>query len=1003
MNRPHDNSSTTADGRLRLRFTLLGPMQVTHRGRSFVPGSPQQQALLAVLLLHRGQTVPVQEIVTAIWGETAPTRAVGIIRTYASRLRTIVDQLVAAGSGLQGTAASARPGHLVLESAVGGYRIPQQYAALDLDDVSTATTRLGHAATAADHEAVVSWGRTALAHWRGEALSQIPGPYAAAQRGSLQEQRLALVVRTAQAAVALGRYQDVIDQLTLETTAHPHQEVLHALLITALHRGGHTADAHRALHRAEKSLDELGTLPGPVLNDAAAEIRNTTGPDPEQRHTAGPFPDTIKDFTGREQEVDALTALLGSPQDCATATAVRVVVLTGMGGIGKTTLALHLVHQLTAAFPDGRLYADLRGAGTSPADPAHVAASFLRQLDVPDEQIPAELAERSALLRSVLSSRRILLVLDNAADSEQLRHLLPSTPPTAVIVTSRHPLTSLAALVRAPIAEFSEIEGLQLLHRNLGTTLTPNERQAATELVRQCGGLPLALRIAAAHLTRLNAVGATPIADLLLQLAKERKASPDISTSVAASGIDTAVSSVLSLGYHKLDPHQQRAFRLLAVPETSLIQPAEAAATLDRPLDEITRTLDDLVDAGMLQTPAFERYRFHDLVRIFARHRSAAEDTAADRHEALRRLLQHHISTALMAYRVIRPGHTLPSTLLATHALALPTGANTLDSISAWGRLEVGSLLTLLAQTARTHTSLAADLLLALDPVLEHGHRWKEAEPVALALAEAASKASLPAAEARARYMLAGARAQKDAFGEATTDALLAIALADRVEDLAVLAMAYNVRAFALQGQENPLDAMADAVHRGLDAARQDGNPSTEAMLLGNWIQHRLIEGICDTSVIDDTHKNISLTRELADRHGEAQAYYRYGQVLRLQDNVKDALHAHQRTLELLGPNDQQFLQAATLVRIGMCQRDLGHLRDALTTAERSVDLGRRIGYQHLEAAAEDSWGDTLRALHDIVGAREHWTNARTLYRALTLDVRVTELNKKISATASYT
>ncbi len=389
----------------------------------------------------------------------------------------------------------------------------------------------------------------------------------------------------------------------------------------------------------------------------------------------------------------------------------------GIGGVGKTTLALHAAHRLREHFPDGQLYANLRGVREDPAQPGSVLASFLRALGVLDSAIPENIEERAALYRSRLAGRRVLLVLDDARDIEQIEPLLPGSSACAVLVTSRSTLPELPAALRIRLDVLAPADAVTLLGRIIGETRTAAEPVQATALAELCGGLPLALRIAASRLATRPGWSLAAFLELL-----EGRRSPFSAT----AGGEDGVEACFRLSYELLGAAEARLFRLLAVPEQEDADVADAAALAGLPQARAEEYLERMTGLGLLESPAPGRYRFHDLLRAFARARSAEEDGPREQAAALVRLCDHFLASARNAYTVERPGHPVARLLVPTVSAGTPASAPGQGQRLFTARHQ--SVFAVAVQTVRAEPPsvvLAADLVLALDPVLDGAFLWK--------------------------------------------------------------------------------------------------------------------------------------------------------------------------------------------------------------------------------------------------------------------------------------
>ncbi|MCT2594742.1 AfsR/SARP family transcriptional regulator, partial [Streptomyces sp. N2-109] len=432
----HTGRDTEQHGH-QLRFTVLGPVRASRGDNALSTGSPQQQALLAALLLRGGHTATAEELIDALWGEEPPEQAKATLRTYASRIRKAL-----------------APDADLLVSESGGYaiRTTRAGAVLDADVANSLATDAEKCAAAGDRPRARELYDRALRQWEGEPLANVPGPYAETQRVRLEEWRLQLLEHRLDLDLEAGAHAEAVSELTALTAAHPLRERLRELLMLALYRSGRQAEALAVYADTRRLLaDELGVDPRSELSelqqrileaddelslsaDAPARGGSTDALRPAQ------LPATVADFTGRTGFVTEL----GEQLAAAEGTVMAVSAVAGIGGVGKTTLAVHVAHAARAHFPDGQLYVDLQGAGPAAAEPEAVLGAFLRSLGTPDAVIPDGVQERAALYRSLLAGRRVLALLDNARDAAQVRPLLPGTPGCAALVTSRARMVDLA-------------------------------------------------------------------------------------------------------------------------------------------------------------------------------------------------------------------------------------------------------------------------------------------------------------------------------------------------------------------------------------------------------------------------------------------------------------------------------------------------------------------------------------------------------------------------------
>ncbi|WP_199745163.1 AfsR/SARP family transcriptional regulator, partial [Actinomadura harenae] len=500
-----------------LRFTLLGPPRVWRGDGELETGAPQQRALLAAVLLRRGRGTAVEDLVAALWEAEPPARAVGTIRTYASRLRRVLER------------DRGRPE--VLVTAGTGYALRVPDAEVDAFAFEERVAAAERARDAGDADAARRLLLEADGFWGGTPLAGLPGPYAAKQRSRLTDLRFSALRTRLELDLDLGRHAEAVGELTLLAHERPWDESVHGLLMLALHRSGRKAEALDVFTRTRRVLaSDLGATPGPGLRDlhrrilaedaSLLPVRKDVGaavrvappvlkgagdvaragasvpPAAEPGAGGGAWlPSDVPDFTGRRGLVGGLRASLTSAGRGAERRGAPVVVaVSGTGGVGKTALAVHVAHGVGECFPDGRLYADLGGTRRVPAEPGAVLHRFLTALGLRAGEIPKGTAERAALYRSRLADRGVLIVLDDARDLAQIRPLLPAGARCAVLVTSRARLSVLPTDRRVDLAAFERGEALEFLGRVAGAGRVAAEPGAALEAVRLCEGLPLAVR-----------------------------------------------------------------------------------------------------------------------------------------------------------------------------------------------------------------------------------------------------------------------------------------------------------------------------------------------------------------------------------------------------------------------------------------------------------------------------------------------------------------------------
>ncbi len=528
-----------------------------------------------------------------------------------------------------------------------GYLIEVADGALDLDRF---TALLREARGIDDPARVSTVLTTALRLWRGDALSDVPSDALHADVvPALSEQRLTAIELRVDADLRLGRHQDLIAELTDLTTRHPLRERFWALRMLALYRSDRPADALRCYEAARTLIaGELGAEPGPelcalhraVLTDDPA-LAAPHEPAPARRRSD--LPGDIPDFAGRTDELDRLLATI--PDQDATGTAVVISAIDGMAGIGKTTLAIHAAHRLADRYPDAQLFLDLRAhtEHAEPIDSAVALDTLLRALDVPPDRIPAGLDERAALWRAELANRKVLLVLDNASSTQQVRPLLPGAPTCLALITSRR-LADLDTANTLSLDVLPETDALALFTSVVGDDKVRADRESTADVLRLCGYLPLAIRIAAA---RLRTRPAWPVRALADRLRNETRRNDELTVG------DRSVTAALALSYQRLTEPQQQMFALLGQHPGTSFDSYQAAALSGVPLPEAGHLLDELVDMHLIEEPTPARYRFHDLIRDYARTKTALPEPV--RRDTVGRPLNHYLYLARLTDANLSP------------------------------------------------------------------------------------------------------------------------------------------------------------------------------------------------------------------------------------------------------------------------------------------------------------------------------------------------------------
>jgi DNA-binding SARP family transcriptional activator/tetratricopeptide (TPR) repeat protein len=933
-----------------LRFAVLGPVRAWWGDTELDLGAPQQRAVLAVLLLADGRQVSLGALVDALWGPEPPKAAMGTVRTYVSRLRRRL--AVGAADGAQG----------LIESAGDGYVLHLRPAALDLNLFLRWTAQAREARGAGDLAQAAVFLRDALALWTGATLAGLPGEYAEAQRARLAELQMAAVEERLVLDIELGGHVAAAAELRTLLTAHPLRERLSELLMLALYRAGRQADALTVFGNARRTLDEeLGIDPGPALQhlhqrilQADEGLIGATGPQfpatpqspaTESRPPLSPLvrpallPPDLPAFTGRRAELAQLSSLLdpGAP----SRPAVVVGAIDGMAGIGKTALAVHWAYQVADHFPDGQLYVNLRGFDPSGSvlAPGEALRSFLDALGVAPQRIPHSLEAQAGLYRSLLRGRRVLVLLDNARDVEQVRPLLPASPGCLVIVTSRHQLTGLITTHDAralTIDGFSPDEARDALARRLGHGRLGADPAALDEVIELCAGLPLATALIAA---RVAAYRDLPLAAIVSELRDERTRLDVLS----AADTVTDVRTVFSWSYRLLSPPAGRLFRMLSVHGGPEFSPYAAGSLAGLPETEIHPLLAELTCARLITEYRPGRFTSHDLIRVYAAELSVAVDTARDREMALDRILDHYLHTAHAARVLLRPDFVPPSPTAARLGVTREELSN-YGQATAWFAAERQVLIAAVSKARDTG---------------HHAHAWK----LALTLSQFFK---------RQGYCHDWAATMHTALGAA-------LAADDRAAEAHVrrsLADAYH-----FLGRDD--EALAE-LERTRELFAELGYVTEHAYLHSNFGTVLTSQGHYDEA-INHYRQAQDLYRIIRHEKGQAAALEGTGRCHGLQGRYAEAVAFVEKAMVLYRLLDDRNGESNCWARLGEFRHQLGLYPEARDCQRRALALCRELGNRADEAEVLASAGDSAFADGDLTEARDAWDNALVILDELQL------------------
>ncbi|MFB9905734.1 AfsR/SARP family transcriptional regulator [Allokutzneria oryzae] len=891
---------------------VLGPMRAEHAGAEIDLGHARQRCVLAVLVAEANHVVSLDTLAERVWGERQPQRAHPVLRSYLSRLRSVL------------------PG--VFERRTEGYVLSVEDDAIDLLRFRT----LVDAARSRPDEEAAELYEQALRLWRGEPFDGLDVPWLATLRGRLAAERMAAELDQHDVLLRTGRHGELIPRLAERTAEHPLDERLAAQYMVALYRNGRPADAleHYGAIRA-RLAEELGSDPTAPLRRLHQQILSSdTALDldsPQRTDVAAVVPRQLpaapRLFAGRVTELDLLDG-------CVDATGTVVVsAVSGSGGVGKTWLALHWAHRNLDRFPDGQLYVNLRGFDPSgvPVAPDVVARGFLDALGVEPGSVPVEPDARFGLYRSLIAGRRMLVVLDNAADTAQVEPLLPGTPTCTVLVTSRRTLAGLTTAHGARTVDLgllSDDEAWQLLSGHLGAERVTAERAAVAELLSVCGGLPLALGIVAA---RAATHPDFPLAVLAAELRDHSERLDGLDTGDGIFGL----RSVFSWSVRALSADAEELFGLLGLAPGPDINQYAVAALTGHSFGRAGVLLRELESAHLVSQPAPGRYRMHDLVRLYAAER--AQGTAE---EPLLRLADFYVHTANIAETLLYPQKR--ETDFGEPIEGVRTQPLTDDSQAlAWFDAEYACLYEVQRFVA------ARDW---------HLYAWR------MARATETYQFRKGLRHARVEFWEAAAKACEHLDGTKR-----------RLQAERGLADAY-----ARIGEHTK--AM-DQLRRALSVAEELGEVPSQGhinySLAAAWERHG-----DDQRALEHALRALEVYGTLDRPVWTAQGNSACGWFHARLGNNEQARPYLERALAIYREIDHRDGQAGTLDSLGLVAYDLGDMAEAIDCFAHSVKLFREIGNTYYEPEILERLGKAqLAAGHDD-DAREAWQLARDSFRA---------------------
>jgi DNA-binding SARP family transcriptional activator/tetratricopeptide (TPR) repeat protein len=909
-----------------LRYQVLGPVELFDEDGPVRLGGRKQRTVLALLLSNANRVVPERLFFAMMWDDDPPASVRGQLQMYVSQLRKLI-------------------GAPVIIRRPPGYVIQVRAGELDLE-VFEERVRQARADREAGLTEVAAEGLgAALALWRGPALGGVTQQLLDREGPKLSDRRLGVLEEYFDAQLAAGRHERIMAEVRAATEESPLRERFQAQLMLALHRLGRRAEAVEVYETTRSRLvAEKGVEPGQLLRDTRRLLRDgepvaaassSAVPVPRQ------LPADVSVFAGRSSELARLDGLLP---------AASVVVICGGAGMGKTTLAVHWAHRVKERFPDGQLYVNLRGFDPSGNEvtPGEVVRGFLGALNVPSTQIPVDDDQAFGLYRSLLADQRVLVLLDNARDAEQMHPLLPGSPSCLTVVTSRDQLPSLVASEGATPLMLDLLpasEAREMLVRRLGAARVEAEPEAVDQIATLSARLPLALAIVAARAAMNPGFPLATLADELL---------------TASGGLDafdagdsaTSVRTVFSWSYLTLTERAATLFRLLGLHPGPQVSPVAAASLLGAPVRQARPLLAELARAHLVTESRPGRYGFHDLLRAYATEFVHTSNSDEERNAAVHRMLDHYLHTASRADRLLRPQRMSPMTLPPVQDGVTVGEVRTEPQAVEWFATEHEVLYAAVEQAARYGFDVHAWQL--TDTLTAPHRRLGEPSVYETALA-AARHLDDPLALALSHRALAVRHLMHERLDDAEAELTVALELAEGIGDIGLLA----------------------DVHQGLGAVcAQTGRDAEQR-------QH--------------TETVLELFRAAGNQVGVATSYGNLAWSYAMSGEYERAVTMCGQALEILEDSPEHGAEANIWDTLGYANLHLGHHDEAIACYRRAIELDRRIDNRVNESDRHRQIGDVHFERGAVDEARAEWQEALGIVVDLRLPGRADTLHERLA------
>ncbi|MFI7077675.1 AfsR/SARP family transcriptional regulator [Micromonospora sp. NPDC049903] len=1014
-----------------MQVQVLGGLAVRLGSVTLTLGTPKQQTVLAVLACNPGHLVSVDQLVDELWPDDPPLSAVPNVRTYAANLRRGIESML--------------PGREVLVRAGDGYRLMVKRAEVDVYAFQS-EAEAARALVGTDEEEAARLLGQALARWQGPMLTGVAlGPALLAHVASATEDRMLATELLAELQIRLGRYEPVLPLLRELLAREPLRERAHLLLMRALYLRNDHAGAIAAYAGARRLLREhLGIEPGAELRKlhqqiveqeraplgspglAPASSTSTSEPREQPRLGSAPrrgvvwLPRAVPDFVGRDAAVEHL--LTETHRVGGRAPVVHLV--DGMAGSGKTSLAVHVGGRLREHYPDGGLFIDLKGHDRAEkVDTSAALATLLRQLGIPGDRIPPELQDRLALWREELAAHKLIIVLDNAADAEQVAALLPTSPGCVVIVTSRRRITGLDVSPPLSLPVMDRAEGVALLASAVGTDRVAAEPEAAAAVVEHCGRLPLAIRLAGSRLAHRPTWRLADLATLL---------GDNVRRLDHLTSRDRTVAGAFAASYESLPDAARRLFRLLSVHPGDEFDMTIASALSGLEAADTAHALDDLLDCHLVEEVGIGRYRMHDLIRQYSHELSLRHDVAAVRDEAFGNLIDImlHLSFPVadrLESRFVRRHVTLDS----PRRPDLRSAAG--EPTEEWMAAERVNLVALVARAYEEgHHEQAWRLARLLWRFLYVRAYFDDIVFTHRQGLLAAQAAGADDAVAAMHNYVASAYLRTGNYRDALAHVTEAVRISERRDDLPNLGR-YRTNLVAVHWMRGELQEAVRVGARCLRGANGYGadevpsflpNIGLALMLLGRYDEalhlHRLhlfsgrqagstfhilnalshIGGVkCRMGRYEEALRALRtvliLRKRTGHRYAEPEARNEMGIVLRCLGRIEEAVDQHETARRLAIDSGERHVEAAALNDLALTLAESGDVDRLIGLHREALQVATRIGHPYEQGRALAGLADQLWA-DDPVAARRHWERALAIFRRMGVPERF-EMERRLA------